>query len=151
MTAATSTDNLDLVRSLGADVVIDYTKADPTTDGSRFDLIFDAGGWLRLLGERRSLRPGGTAVNAGAGKSANLLRIVGGMASMSVLTRLGNRRFVSYLAHRTQDDLEVLRSMLAAGTIRTVIDRRFSLAEVSDAIRYQKMGHARGKVIVRIG
>jgi NADPH:quinone reductase-like Zn-dependent oxidoreductase len=150
VTAATTTANLDLVRSLGADAVIDYTKADPTAERARYDLIFDAGGWLSLLGERRALKAGGLAVNGGAGKSPDVVGLVGRMAAAVVVSRLGSRRIVSYLAHRTQEDLEYLRVMLEAGSIRAAIDRRYPLAEIREAVRYQETGRTRGKVAVAI-
>lgn len=150
VTAATHTDNLDLVRALGADHVIDYTKADPTADRARYDVIFDAGGWLSLLGERRALKPGGIAVNAGAGRNVTVVGLLGRMGAAVALSRLGSRTFVSYLAHRTPEDLEQLRSWLAAGSIRAVIDRRYPIAEIRDAVRYQETGRARGKVAVSV-
>ena len=150
VTAATSADKVELVRSLGADSVIDYTAKDLAVQGGRYDVIFNAGGWLSLLGERRLLKPGGTAVNAGAGPKITMAGIVGGTAAALVLTRLDSRRYASFYAHRTQEDLQVLRSMLEAGAIRTLIDRRYSLAEVPEAIRYQETGRAHGKVVVTV-
>lgn len=150
VTAATSSANLDWVRALGADEVIDYTTTDPTATRGRFDVIFDAGGWLTLGGERRALRPGGIAVNAGAGRNVSLLGILAGMAAAAVRSRVGDRRFVSYLARRTAGDLETLRAMLEAGQIRPHIDRRYVLSEIRDAVRYQETGQARGKVAVSV-
>ena len=150
VTAATRTDNVDLVRALGADRVIDYTTTDPTADRGRYDVIFDAGGWLSLLGERRALGPGGIAVNAGAGKNVTIVGLVGRMGAAVALSRVGSRSYVSYLAHRTPEDLEQLRAWLAAGSIRAVIDRRYPLAEIRDAVRYQETGLARGKVAVSV-
>lgn len=150
VTAATNTANLEWVRALGASEVIDYTTSDPTAARSRFDVIFDAGGWLTLAGERRALRPGGTAVNAGAGRSASVVRLIGRMAAAAVRSRVGDRRFVSYLAHRTPEDLETLRSMLEAGQIRPHIGRRYPLSEIREAVRYQETGQASGKVAVSI-
>jgi NADPH:quinone reductase-like Zn-dependent oxidoreductase len=150
VTAATRTPNLDLVRALGADTVVDYTAVDPTADRARYDVIFDAGGWLSLRDERRALRPGGIAVNAGAGKSVTMLGVVAGMAGSVALTRLGSRRYVSYLAHRTPEILRALASMLEAGSLRVAIDRRYRLADVAEAVRYQETGQARGKVVVTV-
>ncbi|MBI3751987.1 MAG: NAD(P)-dependent alcohol dehydrogenase [Chloroflexi bacterium] len=150
VTAATSTANLAWVGALGADEVIDYSKADPTAARSRFDVIFDAGGWLTLAGERRALRPGGIAVNAGAGGSPSVVGLVGRMAAAAIISRVGDRRFVSYLANRTPEDLETLRAMLEAGQLRPHIDRRYGLAEIREAVRYQETGQAQGKVAVSI-
>ena len=150
VTAATNPANLEWVRALGADEVIDYTTTDPTSSRGRFDVILDAGGWLTLAGERRALRPGGIAVNAGAGRSPSVIGLIGRMAVAAVRNRVGDRRFVSYLAHRTPEDLETLRSMLAAGQIRPHIDRRYPLSEIRDAVRYQETGQAHGKVAVSV-
>ena len=150
VTAATSSANLDLVHALGADTVVDYATFDPDAEPSRFDVIFSAGGYLSLGAQRRALKPGGIGVLAGAGRNVSVPGLVGSMGAAMVLTRVGSRRFVSYLAHRTPEDLETLRSMLEQGFIRTVIDRRYELAEVSDAVRYQETGQARGKVTVTV-
>ena len=150
VTAATSSGNVEWVGALGADEVIDYTKSDPTADRARFDVIFDAGGWLGLAGEAQALKPGGIAINAGVGPSANMVGIIGGMVAAAVRSRIGDRRFVSYLARRTPEDLETLRSMLAAGQIRPHIDRQYPLAEIREAVRYQETGQARGKVAVSV-
>ena len=150
VTAVTSADKVEVVRSLGADRVIDYAAPVPTLERERYDVIFNAGGWLSLLAERRLLKPGGTAVNAGAGRKITMAGILAGMGAGMALNRIGSRRYVSYLAHRTQEDLQVLRSMLEAGTIRTLVDRRYDLADVPEAIRYQETGRAQGKVVVAV-
>jgi NADPH:quinone reductase-like Zn-dependent oxidoreductase len=149
--ATTSADKLELVRSIGADEVLDYARTDATIDASRFPLIFDAGGWLPLRSLRRALTPDGTAVLSGAGPSVSAASVVTSMAGGMILTRLGSRRFVSFLATRKLEDLQVLGSMLQAGQVRPVIDRTYPLAEIADAIRYQESGHAAGKVAISIG
>jgi NADPH:quinone reductase-like Zn-dependent oxidoreductase len=150
VTAATSSANLEWVQGLGADEVVDYARTDPTAVRERYDVIFDAGGWLSLGGERRALKPTGIAVNAGAGRNPTMLGLVGGLAAAAVRNRIGSRRFVSYLAHRTPEDLETLRAMLEAGQIRPHVDRSFAVAEIREAVRYQEMGQAHGKVTVSI-
>jgi len=150
VTAATSSANLDLARALGADTVVDYATFDRAADPASFDVIFNAGGYLPLGAQRHALKAGGIGVLAGAGRNVSVPGLVGNLAAAMVLTRFGSRRFVSYLAHRTPEDLETLRSMLEAGSIRAVIDRRYALTEISDAVRYQETGHARGKVSVTV-
>jgi NADPH:quinone reductase-like Zn-dependent oxidoreductase len=150
VTATTSTGNLDLVRSLGAEEALDYAVTDATRDRGRYDLIFDAGGFLSLASERRALKPSGAAVLAGAGRSVTVPAIAGRMLGSVLLTKLGSRRFISYISNRTTADLETLGAMLADGRIRAVIDRRYPLDQVADAIRYQETGHARGKVAVTV-
>ena len=149
--ASTSADKVDLVRSLGADEVIDYARTDATAERHRFDLILDAGGWLSLGGLARALRPGGTAVRSGAGGTVSFASIAAGMVGAAVLTKLGSRRFVSFLAQRSQADLEQLAAMLDDGRIRPVIDRTYPLDRIAEAVRYQEAGHAAGKVAISIG
>jgi NADPH:quinone reductase-like Zn-dependent oxidoreductase len=150
VTATTNAANLEMVRSIGADEVIDYATTDPTRGSPGFDVTFDAGGWLSLRQHRRALRPGGIAVLAGAGPSVTLPGIVGRLAAAAVLSRMDSRRYVSYLAHRTQEDLQALGAMLETGQLRPVIDRRYALDEIRAAVAYQEQGHARGKVAVTI-
>jgi NADPH:quinone reductase-like Zn-dependent oxidoreductase len=150
VTATTGPATLDLVRSLGADEVVDYTKADATTPRGRYDVIFDASGWLSLGQHRRALKRGGTAVLAGAGRHPTIIALAARIVLAKLLTRMTPYRFESYLAHRTQDDLLVLRDMLEAGQIRAVIDRSYPLAEIAEAVRYQETGRAHGKVAVSI-
>ncbi|HEY0444617.1 MAG TPA: NAD(P)-dependent alcohol dehydrogenase [Candidatus Limnocylindrales bacterium] len=148
--ATTSADRMALVRSLGADEVLDYHVTDPTERRGQFDLILDAGGWLSLRGERRALKPGGTAVLSGGGRSVTGSAIIGRMGGAIALTKVGSRRFVSFVAQRNQADLETLRSMLEVEAIRPVIERTYPFAEIADAIRYQETGRAAGKVAVAI-
>lgn len=150
VTATTSAANLEMVRGLGAEEVLDYALGDPAAGRAGYDVVFDAGGWLTLGQNRRPLRPGGIAVLAGAGPHPNLAGIAGRLVEAQVRSRLDSRRYVSYLANRTPEDLEFLRSMLESGQLRPVIDRRYGLDEIREAVRYQETGHARGKVAVRI-
>jgi NADPH:quinone reductase-like Zn-dependent oxidoreductase len=150
VTATTNVGNADWVREIGADEVIDYATRDATADRGRYDLIFDAGGWLTLAGERRALKPHGIAVNAGAGSKVSMLGLVGSMGASVLMNRIGSKRFLSYLAHRTAEDLETLRQMLASGQIRPHIDRRYDLDSIRDAVAYQETGQTRGKVSVSV-
>jgi len=150
VTATTNAGNADWVREIGADEVIDYATRDATDDRGRYDVILDAGGWLTLAGERRALKPDGIAVNAGAGSKVSMIGLVGSMGASVVMNRLGSKRFLSYLAHRTPEDLETLRAMLEAGQIRPHIDRRYTLDSIRDAVAYQATGQTRGKVAVSV-
>ena len=150
VTATTSAEKVDLVRSLGADEVVDYTRADGSAVVDRFDLIFDAGGWLSLRAARRALRPTGTAVHCGAGANVSIGSIAGGIIGAAVLTKLGSQRFVTFLAERKRADLRVLAEMLADGRIQPVIDRTYPLADIAAAVRYHEAGRATGKVAVTI-
>lgn len=149
VTGVCSTRNVELVRSLGADRVIDYTREDFTKGGDRWDLILDNVGNHSLLDSRRALVPGGRYVMVGgpAGRWVDPLpRAVGAF----VLSRFVHEDLGMMLARLTPQDLAVLRDLLEAGKIRPAIDRRYPLSEVPAAIRYLEQGHARGKVIVTL-
>jgi NADPH:quinone reductase-like Zn-dependent oxidoreductase len=140
VTAVTSTANLDLVRSLGADEVIDYTVTDFVQDGSRYDLILDTVGNRSVRELRRSLANGGKAAVTGFSSVSNLLS-----------TSLRGGQDVSQVtAHVGTKDLEELGALADAGKLRPVIDRTYGFAEIPEALAYLEDGHARGKVVVDI-
>ena len=147
VTGVSSTTNLEMVRSIGADHVIDYTREDFTRSPLRYDLIIDNAGNHSLIALRRVLAPTGTFVMVGAPKGnwiAPIARIVGAR----VLSAFGGRRMLAHLTDTTQDDLIELREYIEAGKVTPVIDRRYPLREVPDAIRYLETLRARGKVII---
>jgi NADPH:quinone reductase-like Zn-dependent oxidoreductase len=147
VTGVCSTPNVDLVRSLGADHVIDYTREDFTRSPLRYDLILDNAGNHSLLALHRVLAPTGTFVMVGAPKGnwiAPIARIVGAR----LLSAFGSRRMLAHLTDTTQYDLIVLREHIEAGRVTPVIDRRYPLREVPDAIRYMETMRARGKVVI---
>jgi len=149
VTGVCSTVNVDMVRSLGADHVIDYTREDFTRGGRRYDLIVDNVGNRSLLAMRRALAPTGTAVLVGASKGdwiGPIARMLGGQQ----LSRFGGPKFVGMLTDIERDDLLYLKELAEAGKISPVIDRRYPLSEVPDAIRYLETMRARGKVIITV-
>ena len=149
VTGVTSTPNVDLVRSLGADTVIDYTREDFTRGRQKYDLIVDNAGSRSLMAMRRALAPGGTAVMVGASKG----NWVGPIARMLVglqLSRIGDQTFKSMLTDIERDDLLFLKELVEAGRITSVIDRRYPLSEVPSALRYLETMRARGKVIITV-
>ena len=146
VTAACSAGNMDTMRSLGAGRVVDYARDDVTRSGRRFDLILAANARHSIIDYRRSLTPDGTYVLAGGGGA----QLIQGMLVAPLLSRLGRRRYIFFIAKIGQSDLERLRDLLAAGTITPVIDRRYPLSEAADAIRYVEAGHARGKVVISV-
>ena len=149
VTGVCSTPNVDLVRSLGADHVIDYTREDFTRTGQRYDAIIDNVGNRSLLACRRAMAPNGILVVVGAPEGrwiAPIARI--GLAM--VLSRLGRRAFVPHLTDTTTADLETLAELVGTGAVRPVIDRCYPLAGVPDAIRYLETMRARGKVVITI-
>ncbi len=139
VTGVCSTRNLELVGQLGADHVVDYTKQDFTREGQRYDLLLDAVGNRSLSDCKRALSSDGIFV-AAAGSPARSIW----------MTLTGGKRMRGMLAKPNQRDLEFLSELLESGAVTPVIDRRYPLSEIADAIRYLEQGHARGKVIITI-
>jgi NADPH:quinone reductase-like Zn-dependent oxidoreductase len=150
VTAVCSTRNVDLVRSIGADRVVDYTNEDFTKTDERYDLILDGVG-NRSWPERRDLlTPRGTLVIVGGSKDNRVIGPLGDVLKVLLAAMRGSRKAVFFIAKLNKDDMEVLRSMLEAGTVRPVIDKRYTLSEISDALAYLGAGHAQGKIVVTV-
>ncbi|HWM50439.1 MAG TPA: NAD(P)-dependent alcohol dehydrogenase, partial [Thermoplasmata archaeon] len=149
VTGVCSTRNLEMVRSIGADHVIDYTQEDFTRSGPRYDLIYDAVGNRSVSAYKRALRPQGTCVIAGfSGMSRLFQHVIGGR----LMSMTGNKKIgLMGLAKPNQKDLIVMKRLLEAGKVVPVIDRRYPLSETAEAIRYLEQGHARGKVVISVG
>jgi NADPH:quinone reductase-like Zn-dependent oxidoreductase len=150
VTAVCSTRNVELVRSLGADVVVDYTQEDFTQRAERHDLLLDIAGSRSLSELRRVLTPDATVVLVGA-KMTN--RGLGPLSHLvgTRLASLGRSQTVTFfIAKITKEDLVFLHELLAAGKVKPVIDRRYELSQVSDALRYLGEGHAQGKVVITV-
>jgi NADPH:quinone reductase-like Zn-dependent oxidoreductase len=148
VTGVCSTRNVDMVRSIGAHHVMDYTQEDFTKSGQRYDLIFDTVGNHSLSDCRRALTTGGTLVLVGGPNKGRWLGPLAGLLKAVVLSRFVSQKLLPFLAHLSKDDLKVLRELLEAGKIAPVIDRSYPLSEVPEAIRYLEKGHARGKVVI---
>jgi len=148
VTAVCSTRNLERARSLGADHVIDYTREDFTRNGRRYDLIFAANAYHSLFAYRRALRRGGICVKAG-GKATLSTMLLESLLSM-VLSMVSSKKVCGLLAKINKKDLLKLNELLESGKVVPVIDRRYSLSETAEAIRYLKDGHAQGKVVLTI-
>ena len=146
VTGVCSTKNIDLVRSLGADRVIDYTREDFTEDSERYDLILDNVGNRTLSAMKRVLTSRGKCVMAGAPKelSAVFPRILKAFAWSPFL----RQKFKFFIANINRDDLTTFCELMRAGKVSPVIDRRYSLAQTADAIAYVEEGHARAKVLI---
>lgn len=149
VTGVCSTRNLELVRSIGADHVIDYTKEDFTKKGQRYDLILDAVGNCSFAAYRRTLTPNGICVVAGFTTLPRMLFHV--VLLGSIASKFGNKKIGTMLADIEQKDLELLAELLESGKVTSVIDRRYPFSEMPEAIRYLETGRARGKVIINIG
>jgi NADPH:quinone reductase-like Zn-dependent oxidoreductase len=148
VTAVCSTRNVDMVGSLGADRVCDYTEEDFTRSGERYDVMLDIAGSRSLLEFRRVLTPEATVVTVGAPMSAKGLGPLKHIAGTKLLSIGRSQRFVNFLAKIEKDDLEVMRQHLEAGTVKSVIDRRYELGQVREALRYLGTTRARGKVVL---
>jgi NADPH:quinone reductase-like Zn-dependent oxidoreductase len=138
VTGVTSTRNLELVRSIGADHVIDYTTTDFTREGEGYDRILDAIGNRSVADLRRALAGGGKAAVTG-------FTTVGRLLGVSLR---GGKDIAQVSAHATAGDLEELTRLIEAGRVRPVIDRRYRFEEIPQAIAYLEQGHTRGKVVV---
>ena len=144
VTAVCSTRNVDTARSMGADHVVDYTREDFTANGQRYDLILAANAYHSLFDYRRALSPDGIYVMAGGGWS----QIFQGMLLGPLLSLIGSRKMCFFAAKIDQKDLVLLKDLLAAGKVVPVIDRRYPLSDVAEALRYLEEGHAKGKVVI---
>ena len=148
VTAVSHTRNLDMLRSLGADEVLDYTRDDFTDRGQRYDVLFDLGANRSLRDCRRALVPGGIHVLAGAG--TEMWPIVSRLMEAQVRSRIGKQRIGSFLARARQPDLIVLKDMAEAGKLTAAIDRTYALAEAPDAFRYLGTHRVSGKLVIRV-
>jgi NADPH:quinone reductase-like Zn-dependent oxidoreductase len=148
VTAVCSTRNLDLVRSIGADHVVDYTREDFNRSGQRYDVILDIAGRPSLLGCWRSLKPGGRLVLAG-GAGGRCLGRLPRMVRALLLGLLGDRKVRAFEARETREDTLELAELLAAGHLSFVLDRTYELAAAPEAVHLEE-GHTQSKVVVTI-
>ncbi|MGI9114828.1 MAG: NAD(P)-dependent alcohol dehydrogenase [Chthoniobacterales bacterium] len=152
VTGVCSTRNLELVKSLGADRVIDYTKEDFSKQDERYDIVLDNVGTQPLSGFRRVLNPGGKYVLIGGG-GQNQQGLIGPLAQVFkawLVSRFGKQEMGMMFAELKQDDLNSLADLMRSGKVKPVIDRTYALGQVADAMRYLEEGHARGKVVIKI-
>ena len=151
VTGVCSTKNVELVRSIGADQVIDYTQQNLSEVPQQFDLILECVGNLPLPQVRRLLTPRGRCVMVGASPDVGLMTILGGMLRLLVSAPFMKQKILTFMAKRSQADLRILADLMQSGAVKPVIDRRYRLSESAEAMRYLEAGHARGKVIVTAG
>jgi len=148
VTGVCSTRNVGMVRSIGAEHVIDYTQEDFTKNGQQYDLIFDAVANHSVSEYKRALRPQGTCVVAGFSTISHMLQVA--LLGSWVSKRGGKKIGLMGTARPNARDLVFIGELLESGRITPIIDRRYPLAEVPDAIRYVETGHARGKVVITV-
>jgi len=153
VTGVCSTRNVDLVRSIGADHVIDYTKEDFTKTDQRYDLIFDLVGNHSFSERRRILNPKGICVMAGIGGAGwhdGMAVRLAGELNAYVRSRFVSQKFISYIAQFNKTDMMLLADLMQSGKMTPVIDRTYKFSETPDALRYLETGHARGKVVINL-
>jgi NADPH:quinone reductase-like Zn-dependent oxidoreductase len=151
VTGVCSTRNVEMVRSLGADQVVDYTREDFTRSEQRYDLILDVAANRSLSDCRRVLVPNGVLVIVGAPPNGRRMGpIVARLLTAVVSSRFSSRKMLPFLAKNSKEDLIVLRELIEAGKVMPVIDRTYPLGKTAEAIRYLETGHAQGKVVVTV-
>ncbi|HMD21230.1 MAG TPA: NAD(P)-dependent alcohol dehydrogenase [Alloacidobacterium sp.] len=148
VTGVCSTRNVDMVRSIGADRVIDYTQEDFTTRSEPYDLLLDCIGNRSLSACRRILNPTGRLVLVGAPKDISIAALVASLTAVLVLSPFLRKKMTFFIAKGKPEDLTILGELMTSGKIKAVIDRRYRLSEAAEAFRYLEEGHARGKVII---
>jgi NADPH:quinone reductase-like Zn-dependent oxidoreductase len=147
-TAVTGPRNVDMVSSLGADEVIDYTKEDFTRRGERFDAVIDVSATRSLSALRSVLAPDGILIQVGAAKHGGWIGVFGRIIALIVRTRVFGQRMKFFVAENKREDLAFLLELIAAGKLRPVIDRTYPLSEGREAVRYVGTGQARAKVVI---
>jgi NADPH:quinone reductase-like Zn-dependent oxidoreductase len=150
VTGVCSARNVDMVRSIGADRVIDYTREDFTKSGQCYDVFFDCIGQHSLSVCRRVLNPRGIYVGAGGPSDRWMIGPIARLIKSLAMSTFGSQRLSGVLAKANKEDLTILREFIQAGKVTPVIDRRYPLSEVPEAIRYLEEGHARGKVVITL-
>jgi len=150
VTGVASSAKLDLVRSLGADHVLDYTREDFADGTRRYDVVIDIGGNSSLRRLRRALTPSGTAVITGGETGGRWLGGYDRQLRGAVLSPFVGQRFTTFVNTEALEQLEALAGLLEAGQVVPAVDRSFPLAEAAKAIRYVQEGHARGKVVLTV-
>lgn len=147
VTAVCGTHNLEVMRSIGADHVIDYTREDFTKNPQRYDVILAVNGYHPIMDYRRALNPTGIYISAGG----TMGQVIEGMVLGRLISKFGTQKLdFMGISQADPKDLLVLQEMLAAGKIVSVIDRCYPLSETVEAIRYLVQGHAKGKVVITV-
>jgi NADPH:quinone reductase-like Zn-dependent oxidoreductase len=150
VTGVCSTRNVDMVRSIGAAHVIDYTREDFTKDGQRSNLIFDCVGNHSLSACRRALNPKGILVMVGDQSGRGMMGLFARLITALVLSRFVSQKLVTFLARPNKEDLAIMHDLMESGKVTPAIDKCYGLSETPEAIRYLEKGHARGKVVIAV-
>ncbi len=150
VTAVCSTRNVDLIRSLGADRVIDYTSQDFTRDSGRYDLVLDIAGsrpWSEL---KRVLRRDATVVIIGGPKTSRMFGPIGHLFGTALASLPSSQKATFFISKEGADDLDTLRGMIEAGKLKPVVEKTYPLSRVPEAMTYLSTGHVRGKLVIAI-
>jgi NADPH:quinone reductase-like Zn-dependent oxidoreductase len=150
VTGVCSTRNVELVRSLGADQVVDYTKEDFTQSDQRYDLMLDIAGSRSWSECKRVLNPQARLVVVGAPKGTRLLGPLSHIVRLRLAAVGSSQKVVFFVAKVNKSDLEIVRELLEAGKVKPVIDRQYALGEIAEALSYVGAGHARAKVVITV-
>ena len=150
VTGVCSTKNVEMVRSIGADQVVDYTQEDFTKSARRYDVILDCVGNHSFSESRRVMNPRGIYVGAGGTSDNWMIGPLTGALKALVLSWFVSQKQVMVLAKPSKEDLTIMGELMAIGKVTPVIDRCYSLCEVPEAVRYLEAGHARGKVVITV-
>jgi NADPH:quinone reductase-like Zn-dependent oxidoreductase len=150
VTGVCSTTKADMVRSIGADRVIDYTRDDFAEGDQRYDVILDIGGNASLSRLRRALAPKGTLIIAGGETDGRWLGGTDRQLRALLLSRFVPQKLGTFISKENHEDMIVLKELIEAGKVTPVVDRTYPLNEVPEAIRYMRDGHARGKVVITV-
>ncbi|MBS1717557.1 MAG: NAD(P)-dependent alcohol dehydrogenase [Armatimonadetes bacterium] len=152
VTGVCSTRNLELIRSIGADHVIDYTQEDFTETDNRYDLVFDCVWNHSWSACRRIVKPEGSYVIVGGPVTGPMVGFLSRLMGVTILSKFVSQNFVTFfMAKSCKEDLEVMRELMESGKVKPVIDQRFPLSDTAAAMRYLLEGHARGKVVINVG
>jgi NADPH:quinone reductase-like Zn-dependent oxidoreductase len=150
VTGVCSTKKVEMVRSIGADHVIDYTQEDFAEGDQRYDLILDIGGNSSLSRLRRALAPQGTLVIVGGEGGGRWFGGIDRQLRAMILSRFVGQKLGTFVSTQNHEDLLVLKGLIESGKVTPAIDRTYPLAEVPEAMRYLEEGHARGKVVITV-
>jgi NADPH:quinone reductase-like Zn-dependent oxidoreductase len=150
VTAVCSSRNVDMVRALGADTVINYTKEDFTRGNQRYDLMVDIAGSRSWPECRRVLKPQATLVMVGGPDTNRLLGPLSHLAKVRLASMRSSQKIAFFVAKLGKADMLVLQELLEAGKVRPVVERRYEMSEIADAVRYLGEGHAQGKIVITV-
>lgn len=150
VTGVTSTKNMELVRSLGADHVVDYTKDDFTRTGKQYDLIFDIAGSRTWKEYKRVLKPNAIFVIVGAPKGNKVLGPLARIFNLKLASIGASQKISFFIAQFNRPDLDILREMIESGKVKPIIEKVYPLANVVEAMTHLGTGHARGKIVLKV-